>query len=94
MEKFVEENMDKIKKTEKDYADHPSYKHFQMIKSALQTKKGIYEKPMLTAQLSYLYNMLGDADQKPGKDAHTRFGQLESEFNRIEGLMKSGPSSN
>ena len=37
-----------------------------------------YPTPMLIAQLSYLYSALNRADQKPGRDAHERFAELES----------------
>lgn len=44
--------------------------------SQLKTKEGIYELPRLVDQISYLYNMLGDADQVPGKDAYERYEEL------------------
>ncbi len=43
----------------------------------ISTPEGRYMQPQLVAQLSYLYSMLGRADQKPGKDAYERFEELK-----------------
>lgn len=50
----------------------------------LETPEGIYMRPMLIAQLSYLYSMINRADQEPGKDAYTRFEELTRELSRIK----------
>ena len=36
-----------------------------------------YPTPMLLDQLRYLYSNLDRADQKPGRDAHVRFAELD-----------------
>jgi len=41
------------------------------------TAKGAYPQPMLIDQISYLAEMLDGADQKPGRDAFVRLGELE-----------------
>lgn len=46
----------------------------------LKTKDGIYEQPMLSDQISYLYNMNNKADQKIGKDAIDRLAELKQQF--------------
>jgi hypothetical protein len=38
----------------------------------------IYPKPMLTGQVSYLYNMVNTADQAPGIEAADRFAELSA----------------
>ena len=49
------------------------------IEAKLVTAEGhSYPTPMLIAQLDYLYSALNRADQKPGRDAHERFAELES----------------
>ena len=48
------------------------------IEAHLVTAEGRYQTPMLIAQLSYLYNMIDSADQKPGDDAYQRFADLEA----------------
>jgi len=42
----------------------------------LKTADIIYPQPMLTGQISYLYNMINTADQAPGKEAEDRFEVL------------------
>ena len=44
----------------------------------------IYPQPMLSEQISYLYNMLGTADQAPGSGAVERFEELAAAFEDLE----------
>lgn len=53
------------------------------VLSALQTAEGIYMEPMLTAQISYLYNMINAADQAPGQEAEMRFAELSQQFEAL-----------
>lgn len=53
------------------------------VLSALQTAEGIYMEPMLTAQISYLYNMINAADQAPGQEAEMRFAELSQQFQAL-----------
>ena len=53
------------------------------VLSALQTAQGIYMEPMLTAQISYLYNMINAADQAPGQEAEMRFAELNQQFQAL-----------
>lgn len=53
------------------------------VLSALQTPKGIYMEPMLTAQISYLYNMINAADQAPGQEAELRFAELTQQYQAL-----------
>ncbi|MFB3069528.1 MAG: WD40/YVTN/BNR-like repeat-containing protein, partial [Gemmatimonadales bacterium] len=52
-----------------------------------------YPTPMLTAQLSYLYTNLDRADQKPGRDAHERFveldGLLQGYIRELERILRA-----
>ena len=48
--------------------------------AALVTAEGTYMQPMLIAQISYLYNMISDADQQPGQEAIDRFNVLTEQF--------------
>lgn len=50
----------------------------------LKTKDGIYEQPMLSDQISYLYNMNNKADQKIGKDAIDRLAELKQQFGALK----------
>ena len=50
----------------------------------LATPPGTYMEPMLSAQTGYLSSMIGQADQKPGKDAYERFEELKLRFESIK----------
>lgn len=49
----------------------------------LETAEGIYMQPMLIAQISYLYNMVKNADQQPGGEALDRFDVLSRQFAEV-----------
>ena len=49
----------------------------------LKTDDIIYPQPMLTSQISYLYNMINTADQAPGKEAEDRFEVLAAQLREI-----------
>ena len=53
------------------------------VLSVLQTAEGIYMEPMLTAQISYLFNMINAADQAPGQEAESRFAELRQQFQAL-----------
>ncbi|MGF1455272.1 MAG: WD40/YVTN/BNR-like repeat-containing protein [Alphaproteobacteria bacterium] len=53
--------------------------------TSLKTKEeGFYQQPMLAAQIGYLYSMLDDADQVPGRDAYERAKTLEGEMKALK----------
>lgn len=52
----------------------------EALEARMVTAEGRYMQPMLVDQLSYLYSMLTDADQKVGKDAFQRFAELQAEL--------------
>lgn len=54
----------------------------------LVTPPGTYMQPMLSAQTGYLASMLGQADQKPGKDAYERFDELKQQFEEIKAAFE------
>jgi photosystem II stability/assembly factor-like uncharacterized protein len=52
--------------------------------SVLQTPADIiYPRPRLVNQISFLYNMLNTADQKPGKEFYERFDELSDQYEVI-----------
>jgi len=55
----------------------------------LKTDDIIYPQPMLTAQISYLYNMINTADQAPGQEAEDRFVVLAAKFDGIKSKMRN-----
>ena len=52
--------------------------------SQIKTSEGIYQQPMLAAQWRYLYSMMNEADQVPGKDAYERFDELASWLEKVK----------
>jgi hypothetical protein len=52
----------------------------------LVTADGTYMRPGLISQISYLYRMLGQADQQPGAEAAMRLATLRSRFEPIAAL--------
>ncbi len=58
-------------------------KSLDSIIEKLQTGPGFYPQPMLIDQLSSIARMLGQADQKPGRDAYERFDDLVKELEAI-----------
>ena len=56
----------------------------------LKTDDIIYPQPMLTAQVSYLYNMINTADQAPGQEAEDRYAVLAAKFIGIKSIMRNG----
>jgi len=51
--------------------------------NAFKTQEGRYQLPTLISQMSYLFSMLKQADQRPGQDAYDRFEELEQVFNKL-----------
>ncbi len=64
-----------------------------VLDSALVTREGRYQQPMLLDQLQYLYSMLDRADQLPGRDAHVRYAGLRTALDgilsRLAGLLSA-----
>lgn len=59
-------------------------KQLDAVLAQLKTAKGIYMKPMLIDQISYINYMLSGADQVPGKDAYDRYEELKAELDKLK----------
>jgi photosystem II stability/assembly factor-like uncharacterized protein len=73
-------------KNESDFLSERESQRLTKIEVVLDTLKTadiIYPQPMLTDQISYLYNMISNADQAPGKEAEDRYQELNKRFNSI-----------
>jgi hypothetical protein len=57
--------------------------------SKIQTEDGIYMQPMLADQWRYLYSMMNQADQAPGKDALDRFGVLSGLLESVKAKISN-----
>ena len=49
----------------------------------LKTADYAYPQPMLTNQISYLLNMLSNADQAPGREAQDRYHELSASLSTL-----------
>jgi len=78
----VEESIEKQKEN-KDASDF-NQKIADEIVSILKTPEGRYQQPALISQMSYLYSMLKQADQRPGQDAYARYEELSQLFDQID----------
>ncbi len=56
----------------------------EAVLDKLKTKEGIYEQPMLADQWRYLYSMVNQADQVPGKDAYDRYEELSLQLEDLK----------
>jgi len=56
----------------------------EAVIAKLQTAGGFYPQPMLIDQFASISRMLGQADQKPGRDAYERFGDLVKELEAVK----------
>ena len=66
------------------------YNSLSGLEKMLFTDEGPYPQPMLNDQISYLYSMITSTDQKPGKDAYTRYNdmlkkhvEIKEEYDRL-----------
>jgi hypothetical protein len=59
------------------------------IQSEITTAEGRYPTPMLIDQISYLYSMLDQADQVPGKDAYDRYTTLREKLTALKSKTKA-----
>ena len=60
--------------------DHP----LQKLWAQVADTPGIYVQGMLINQLQNVQRMIGQADQKVGKDAYDRFGDLQTELAKLQ----------
>jgi hypothetical protein len=60
--------------------DHP----LQKLWAQVADTPGIYVQGMLISQLQNVQRMIGQADQKVGKDAYDRFGDLQTELAKLQ----------
>lgn len=50
----------------------------------LSNESGAYPQQMLLSQISYLLNMISDADQLPGEEAQKRYQELSIQFQNLK----------
>lgn len=79
-----------LKKDEANMDAKARDEKLQALEAALETAEGRYMKPMLIPQMSYLYSMLNQADQRPGKDAYERYEELRKAWEGLEHQIENG----
>ncbi len=92
LEKKLSDEQEVLKSNSDDLPD-ADFQRLTMIESTLSELKTadlVYPQPMLTSQISYLYNMISRADQAPGKDAEDRFEELSAKFRSLSTSINSG----
>ena len=82
--------------SEKAKADGAASPKVQELRDRLVTTRGAYPQPMLIDQLASIARMVGQADQKVGRDAYVRFEDLLKEVRSLQGETQPlvGPTSN
>jgi hypothetical protein len=60
----------------------------QALWARVADQSGTYPQPMLISQLSNVNRMVGQADQKVGKDAHDRYNDLLKELQALQAEFK------
>ncbi|MGB5403368.1 MAG: hypothetical protein WBN13_05285 [Robiginitalea sp.] len=84
-EDALEKEVELLKsKTSRSESEESRLKTLEGVLSQVQTAEGIYMQPMLADQWRYLYSMMNQADQVPGRDATQRFTELETQLQRLK----------
>ena len=68
---------------ERSEAEQQRLDQVNVALTELKDAEVIYPRPMLTRQISYLYNMINTADQAPGKEAEMRYQELRGKFANV-----------
>lgn len=69
---------------EKTPAGTARLKAIESVIAKIQTAPGAYPQPMLIDQFAAVARMLGQADQKPGRDAYERFNDLVKDLEGVK----------
>ena len=84
--KLTKEQEKLEKKNESDSLSDDENRRLADIKAVLDDLKTAeipYPQPMLAEQISYLYDMIKNADQAPGKEAEDRYQELNDKFTNM-----------
>ncbi|MFZ1751798.1 MAG: hypothetical protein WAU01_16485, partial [Saprospiraceae bacterium] len=83
-QKYQESLEQEVKKLKGDATKADRLKKVEAALKSMKTEDGAYPQPMLNDQIMYLYGMIGDADQIPGKEAEMRYTELNEQFMGIK----------
>ncbi len=82
--KLQDDAEEKIKKLEKDKTGETQLEELKKLLQQLKNEEGAYPQQMMVAQISYLNNILGGSDKKPGEEEKERYQELYSQFNELK----------
>ena len=81
----IEKSIAELKgKKEPSGAEQTRIRLLEESLSQIETEEGIYMQPMLADQWRYLYSMMNQADQAPGKDALQRYEALNAALESLK----------
>ncbi len=83
----LQESLEKEAKKLKGKTAKAKISRLEKINTALRllkNEKGAYPQQMLVSQISYVLNMINNADQIPGQDAVQRFEVLTNQFEKLK----------
>ncbi|HEY2941243.1 MAG TPA: hypothetical protein VGN09_02305, partial [Vicinamibacteria bacterium] len=75
---------ERVREAREKAADAAAAARLQDLHDKLVTARGAYPQPMLIDQLANVARMVGQADQKVGRDAYLRFEDLSKELRSLE----------
>ncbi|WP_445382517.1 hypothetical protein [Robiginitalea sp. IMCC43444] len=85
----LESQIDELKAMEvQSEAQKAKLTRIESLLSQIRTEEGIYMKPMLADQWQYLYYMMGQADQLPGRDALEQFKTLDQQLQNLQAQLE------
>ena len=79
---MLEDELAALKKGEKE-SKAEAISSIQEKINQYKTSEGRYQRPTLISQISYLFSMLKQADQRPGADAYSRFKNLSDQLEAL-----------
>jgi len=87
MQDKIEKEIETLEAEKRNQTQEARLELLEETLSKIKTEEGIYMQPMLADQWRYLYFMLNQADQLPGKDAVDRFAELNSQLEVVKAAM-------
>lgn len=84
------ESLEKESKLQDSASPHTDrQKNIEIALGQLKTAGGAYPQPMLVDQISYLYNVINDADQLPGLEVEKQFEELSRQLEEIKKALEN-----
>lgn len=75
---------DSLEKKIKETKDKAEKEALENVLKSIKNDDGAYPQQMMVAQISYLSNILGGSDKKPGNEEVQRFKELQQQFQAVK----------